>query len=202
MLIKIFEVLNRSLLNNKVKTAIVKCMSTSEIQDLFDKTNHNRDASELYAVYYPVNVKFSSNSNKNKAVPIFSDEYLIVNASNGPYSFSFLVSAICHEMIHYVDFHDKDTELATCVFNQFNHGISYDEHATSIFMSKMNNANKNGLTVIQDGNGYDINELNDLSVFRFKKLMEMDNAIINESWSSKSNVITNVNDDGTFNISF
>lgn len=69
-------------------------------------------------------------------------------------------------------------------------------------MSKMNNANKNGLTVVQDGNGYDINELNDLSVFRFKKLMEMDNAITNESWSSKSNVITNVNDNGTFNISF
>lgn len=63
-------------------------------------------------------------------------------------------------------------------------------------------ANNNGLTVVQDGTGYDINELNDFSGFRFKKLMEMDNAIINESWPAKSNVITNVNDDGTFNISF
>lgn len=42
----------------------------------------------------------------------------------------------------------------------------------------------------------------DLSGEEFMDVVMQIDESINESWPSKSNVITNVNDDGTFNISF
>ena len=52
--------------------------------------------------------------------------------------------------------------------------ISFDEHTTQIFKQKSNEANAMGLTIIPDGNGYPLEELNKLSAYRINKKMNED----------------------------
>jgi hypothetical protein len=87
-------------------------------------------------------------------------------------SIAFIISALCHEMIHYYDtWHGN---VLCELYNFYTRHTQFNEHLTSIFKDKMNLANSIGLTVFPDGNGVSINDLNNLSIYRLNKQLNED----------------------------
>ena len=96
----------------------------------------------------------------------------MINISHGNMNPSFAISIICHEMIHRYDTYFGD--ILKQAYDNHLKSIAFDEHTTQTFKQKSNEANAMGLTIIPDGNGYPLEELNKLSAYRINKKMNED----------------------------
>lgn len=199
---KAFDVLNKSLFNNQLPKIDVQCLTTSQIQEIFDMHKHRRNAADLYAVYFPLPDLKKITFTKKNQLP--SKHYLIINVSRikGDYpNFSFIVNALCHEMIHYLDTIEGDLLFQFKTKFDAKDLKSFDEHKTDMFMKKSKQFNANGMTIIPDDGGYSQEQLNDFSSMRMRKLQEMKDTLINTQ-RSKSHIVATDLGDGIFAISF
>lgn len=165
---KLFDSLNKILFNNRLPKIEVLCLSGSQIQQIFDRHQHNKDPNSFYALYFPIIDWNKITFVKKNQLPKI--HYLIINTDNAPYSFSFILSQLCHEMIHYLD-----TVKGDVLFKfktGFKNNIIENEHVTQIFMDKTNDINKTGISIFPDDGGFTSDELNKLCINRIKKLEE------------------------------
>ena len=103
---------------------------------------------------------------------ILYSQFLILNSTLcKDASISFMVNAICHEMIHYYDTWFGDVLVS--LLNAHKNRELFNEHLTRVFESKSQEANSMSLTVFPDANGISIDKLNSLSAVRLsrKKLL-------------------------------
>lgn len=109
-------------------------------------------------------------------------------------TFAFVLNSLCHEMIHYYDTLFGDVLYKALM--AFKTKTPFNPHSTKIFNKFMNTLNKDCLTIIPDDGNFNFQELNDLSVYRLKKLQEMDSDLMsgkinkpNENTLSRMSVI-------------
>lgn len=169
----IYNILNRTLFNNKLSMPEIICGTSGQISGILislGNTKYTPDIiSRFYAIYMPMakivgmpfNAKFE-----------FESERIFVNISNGKMTFAFLASSVCHEMIHQYDAHFGD--VAKIYKNQELTGQEVDIHTTAVFMKKMELANRNMLTVIPNGSGMSFAELNEYMANRVNGINESD----------------------------
>lgn len=75
-----------------------------------------------------------------------------------------------------------------------------DEHSTDIFKKKTEQFNKQGMTIMPNGNDEDIQELSKLSSYRIRKLQETEKRVIDADSNAQSYDFMSkvqVNPDGT-----
>lgn len=191
----LFDILNIYLFNRNLPKIDVKCLTTNNIQNIFKQHNHFRDASTLYAVYFPV-VDWSKITHA-KTCQTPNIHYLMLNIDNFPMSFSFAICALCHEMIHYLDTIKGDVllrfKLASLTRKVEN------EHLTPLFMKKTNDINKTGLSIFPDDGTYSPKDLSDLCAYRIKKLEEVEHDLIsgdNSNFKPIAMLNANIDEDG------
>ena len=132
-LASVFSVFNSELFGNRLQHLDPLVLSTNEIQALFDKYYHDEDPKNMYALYMPIPNWHEMELNNMK--PILNDQFLIVNSTTcKDASVSFIVNALCHEMIHYYDTIFGDV-LAAVLYAKRNH-MPFNEHLTEIFKAK------------------------------------------------------------------
>ena len=170
----VFAVFNAELFDNKLHSLDPLVLDTNNIQELFNKYSHNEDPNNMYALYMPIPDWKSMEDNDMKT--ILNAEFFIVNSTTCKNaSTSFIVNAICHEMIHQYDIWFGD--ILKIVLDAYRHKTMYNEHLTDIFQHKSQEANNMSLTIFPDGAGIPIDKLNSLSAMRLsrkKQLNEID----------------------------
>ena len=195
---QVFNILNKTLFSNQLPKIDVLCISENELQAIFNKYNYaQRKASDLYAVYFPLPDWSKINYIKKNQIPPI--HYLAINITqNEPLNFAFAINSLCHEMIHYLDTIKGD--ILFRIYDAYNKKQDAgDEHLTPMFIKKMNQFNKEGMTIMPNGNDVPIKDLCQLSSYRMKKLEEMEKQLSEIDMVSKSNILDKVqiNDDGT-----
>ena len=107
-------------------------------------------------------------------------------------SFAFALNALCHEMIHYYDTVYGDILYKSLLaFREENK--DFDEHDSKVFMDKMNEFNKLGMTIIPDDGSYPLSDLNQLSIFRNRKMMEeMESDILSGKHRKKTSILDKI----------
>lgn len=167
----IFDTLNKFVFNGKLSNINIQFLTSSQIQVIFDKYNNPQNPNDLYAVYFPIPDWEYINKTNFQDIKL-KDQFFIVNISQGIMNPAFAISTICHEMIHYYDTFYGDILLQA--YLHFKKKIQFDEHTTEIFKQKSNEANNMGLTIIPNGSGYPLEELNKLSAYRLNKKINED----------------------------
>lgn len=163
----VFDILNNYIFSNALKKIDVLSLTSSQMKALYDKYRCLDNPNDYYAAYLPI-----PNWNKmenNGFYPSLCAEFLMLNISQKTkFNIAFAISSICHEMIHYYDvwFGDVLSHLYQFIKDQ----IPFNEHSTKVFEDKMNLANSLKLTIVPDGNGYSLDDLNKLSAYRLNKL--------------------------------
>lgn len=195
---KVFDVLNKTLFNNQLPKLDVLCITENELQSIFDRHNYIlRKASDLYAVYFPLPDWSKINHVKKNQIPPV--HYLAINITqNEPLNFSFAINSLCHEMIHYLDTIKGD--ILFRIYDAYARKQDVvDEHLTTVFIKKSDQFNKQGMTIMPNGNDVPIKDLCELSSYRMKKLEEIEQQLLEIDMVSKSNILDKVqiNDDGT-----
>ena len=198
---KTFDILNKTLFSNQLPKINVQCLTTNQIQQIFDSHKHVRDASKLYAVYFPLTDFTKINYVKKNQMP--NIHYLMINVTNEQNAnFSFYINSLCHEMIHYLDTIKGDVLLQWKIKYDSHDLESFNEHTTDIFMKKSQQFNKQGMSIIPDDGGFTQSQLNDFSSERMKRLQEMEDDLIDSNISSKSHIVATDLGNGIFAISF
>ena len=155
---KIFKILNFHLFDNKIRFLPVVLWP---MEKLVDKLNYHAKMSgdenkEIhYTKCFGVHTSICTDvfgENKELIDIRIRDEYLIINQSEmKDMVFIFSVAIICHEMIHAYDqqvsseIHDMELNWEKNYTN-----IRPNFHTTTIFRSKMKEANENGINVVPE----------------------------------------------------
>lgn len=155
---KIFSILNMHLFGNQLKFFPVVLWPMSK---LVDKLNYHAKMSgdenkeihhtRCFGVYTSICTDVFGKHEELIDLKI-RDSYLIINSSEMKnLIFIFAVAVICHEMIHAYDqqmsneIHDIELE-----WEKDHSKIKPNFHSTSIFKSKMQEANDNGINVVSE----------------------------------------------------
>lgn len=161
-----FTILNAELFDNKLQPLDPLVLSTSQIQELFDKYKHNDNPNNMYALYMPIPNWHEMELNNMKT--ILDNQFLIVNSTTCKYaSTSFIVNALCHEMIHYYDTMFGD--VLALVLDSYRSNKMFNEHLTHIFEEKSKEANSMSLTIFPDASGIPLDKLSNLSAMRLAR---------------------------------
>lgn len=130
-LLKIFSILNRLVFDEKLKDIPIFCLPKETfsvmLKDAYDLDSNAIDkAKTSYAMYVvkPEEVY-------GELIP--GKECIVFNTSYGNEPFGFVVSCICHEMIHYYDVHYGD------FLKHAKNGV-FDHHSTITFLKFMKKA--------------------------------------------------------------
>lgn len=196
---KIFDILNKTLFSRQLPKIDVLCMTESQLQELFDKHNYKGyKASDLYAAYIPLpDWKLINHVKKCQMPPV---HYMVMNISQSkPMNLSFAINSLCHEMIHYLDTIKGDVLFKVLKAHRERSEFE-DEHSTDIFKKKTEQFNKQGMTIMPNGNDEDIQELSKLSSYRMRKLQETEKRVIDADSNAQSYDFMSkvqVNPDGT-----
>ena len=206
----VFAIFNAKLFDNALQSLDPLVLSTSGIQDLFNRYRHNEDPNNMYALYMPIPDWKAMEDNGMKT--ILNAEFFILNSTTCKNaSTSFIVNAICHEMIHQYDTWFGD--ILNIVLNSSRNKSLFNEHLTKIFQDKSQEANNMSLTIFPDAAGIPIDKLNSLSAMRLsrKKLLneidsieQLENELVGPGRMRhfKSHMVATDLGDGRFAISF
>lgn len=151
----IYDILNNNLFNGELKTIPVTYCNSISMADRYNTYNAVSNNNEPTVDKMPARAmhlaasKENKDSNGNlKSIDFFSNiimmnsDYMLKNV------FIFVVATLCHEMIHYCDSFSKemhDKFLADTLTG--NNDTNY--HENTIFQEKMQEANENGIRVVE-----------------------------------------------------
>lgn len=153
---KVFKILNQHLFSGRIKTLPVVLWDESKLLDKLNyhakmsgDVNKGYDSIDCLGVHSAITVDVYDG---DEIVDVkFRDDYLIINSSRVKNDvFIFVVAVICHEMIHVYDQqYSSETHDMMLEWEQY-HKTPPKFHATKIFGEKMEEANENGINVVEN----------------------------------------------------
>jgi len=150
LLKKIFNSLNKSFFNNVIPIISLKCMTFTEIKNELTR-REEKNIEKLENSFYGVFNVLLKNENIKDIHRVddivLGDDIIMMNSDmTSSQSFIFLVSCVCHEMIHaYMRFNG---EYANLIFESLDNLDDLDTHSSKEFKHMMYKANKMRINVV------------------------------------------------------
>lgn len=184
---KCFDILNTYIFSSKlVKIPIIYSNDTNIRKFLLNrKTDSNSIPKTFFGVYSVICDNDTTLSWKTPL--ILRDDVILLNKNHiENKSITFLVSCLCHEMIHYYD----KLYGEYCDFIKYNiiTNIIKNLHNTLTFDNMKNQANNLGLSVIQDIPYEKTTDILDKEAINRLYQQAQNDGLINENLSSKQNI--------------
>lgn len=150
---QIYDILNFRLFDNMLKNIPVTAEHSKNIADRLNIYNEVSRGDELklddvnvYSVHLAAVNETEAVNGKTTRISIFDNIIMLNRDLMVPGVFIFIVSSLCHEMIHYCN--SFSDELRAHVLKSCNYpDYKYDSHNDPVFQEKMSQANDNGLHV-------------------------------------------------------
>lgn len=148
LLKSIFVQLNTGLFNNKLPDIPVKCLPLKDIHEEL-KRRGTRDISNRMLGVMSVLMDCDWSELTLDSDVEFSEHLIMINSDEVDHrSFTFVVSTLCHEMIHLYDtFYGQLPRISK---GEIIFGRNIDSHSTRTFKHFMKLANEDGLHVIKN----------------------------------------------------
>lgn len=168
LLDRIFQVLNQYLFDQKLDQIPIQYLPYKVIAEKLDESNEYREPrysitlKNNFSGVYIVRMDevFDENNSLVDLLPIANTDVIYINSSYMEKSiFAFVVSSLCHEMIHYYD--KLFGQLKDCRLKSMQIDKHIDSHTTPTFRKFMKTANENNIRVIASLSGYSYEQLMD-----------------------------------------